>query len=168
MVTSLDDFYDQSKNIVDAFEEFCTKTELKEVARADHVCYKCASSEEFETIRSFFESQGFIYQSIISKRRIAVIKLEQSIETSLGTIEYLELSDQKPDGSQKSSFDHIEIYPQNITVKDLVEKIEAGGLSGKRVERPHHTTYDFSLDTNFLVRIEPEALIEKIKLQEMQ
>ncbi len=167
MLKDLDDFYSQSKNIVEAFEKFETEVGLKEIAVADHICYKCSSSEEFETTRSFFESQGFLYQSIISKRRIAVIKLEKSIDTSLGTIQYLELSDQKPDGSQKSGFDHIEIYPKGVTVEMLAEKILDTGRMGKKVERPHHTTYDFPLD-NFLVRIESEALIEKIKFQEMQ
>jgi hypothetical protein len=85
----------------------------------------------------------------------------------LGDIWFLELSDQKPDGSQKSGFDHIEIYPTTGTVQDLANDLESKGVQLRKVERPHHTTIDGHLPGGFLIRLEPEALIEKIKTTEM-
>ena len=84
----------------------------------------------------------------------------------MGPILFLELSDQKPNGSQMGGFDHIELYPTAISYDDLVEKLE---MSEKiiKVERPHHPTHDIDIGGGFLARLEPGALIEKIKTSEM-
>lgn len=138
-------------------------------ANADHICYKCGDHTEFERIRAMFESESaFMYQSIISGRRIALIKFLAPIVTTLGDISLLELSDQKPDGSQTSGFDHIEIYPTSGTVQDFVAKLEAHGAHFDEIVRPHHTTFDTTIVDNFKIRIEPEALIEKVTMMEMR
>ncbi len=135
---------------------------------ADHICYKCSSAEEFEHVRSLFEKKSaFIYQSIISGRRIAIIKFEKPLFTFLGNIQFLELSDQKPNGSQVSSFDHIEIYPTVGSVDELATDLMSKGIDFKKVVRPHHTTYDVKIFEDFKVRLEAEPLIEKIKMTEM-
>ena len=137
-------------------------------AKADHLCYKCASSEVFGHIRATLETESiYTYQSFIAGRRIAILKLHQPFQTALGTIAYIELSDQKPDGSQRSHFDHIEIYPLSGTMDTLAASLESAGIALEKTVRPHHTTYDMSLDHGFSVRIEPDPLIEKIMREEM-
>ena len=149
------------------FDEWASP--LMPYATADHLCYRCESSLEFDEIRRCFETpDGFVYQSFISRRRIAVIKFAPAIPTVLGPISFLELSDQKPDGSQKSGFDHIEIYPSAGTVVELVEAFSKKHVIFAKAERPHHVTYDTKIaGSSFKIRIEPEPLIEKIRETEM-
>lgn len=138
-------------------------------AAADHLCYKCASAEEFEALRTLFESESaYLYQSIISRRRIAVIKFLVPVTTALGDIWFLELSDQKPDGSQVSEFDHVEIYPTAGTAESLAAALEAKGTTFEKVFRPHHTTFDAVIGGTFKVRLEPEPLIAKIAAEELR
>ena len=165
-MNSLSDFFARAQVIVTDFNAWAG--EFNPRAGADHICYKCWSSQEFEQMRAMFEGESkFIYQSIISERRIAIVAFKKPIVTALGEIWHLELSDQKPDGSQVSGFDHIEIYPVEGTMDELAAQIEASGFALEKVERPHHTTYDGRLGEHFKVRLEPEALITKIKAEEM-
>lgn len=137
-------------------------------AVADHLCYRCEDIDEFERARSFFEVPGaYLYQSWISGRRIAVIKLVSALPTVFGPISFLELSDQKPDRSQRRGFDHVEIHPTTGAVDDLVKAFAGRGFSFTRAGRPHHVTYDALIGARFQVRIEDEPLIEKIKREEM-
>lgn len=168
MFKNIEDFYSESKSLVSDFDYFSIKNKLSGKAKSDHICYKCSSSDEFESIRKLFEEESiFVYQSIISKRRIAVIRMKRGIETVLGEISILELSDQKPDGTQKSGFDHIEIYPVKISYEELVKKVKDSGLDVKEVVRPHHSTFDIKIGKGYLVRLEEEPLIEKIKREEI-
>ncbi len=166
MRATIDAFYEEADPFVNQFNEWAK--ELRFAALADHICYKCASANEFEDLRRLFETNSaFIYQSFISNRRIAIVKLPRAIKTHLGPIWFLELSDQKPDGSQSSGFDHVEIYPASSTAAYMIEKIGKRGFPFDRVERPHHTTYDLRFDNGFKIRVEDEPLVEKIKRKEM-
>ena len=167
MSKTLDAFYEEVIPFVKQFNEWANN--LHFAALADHICYKCESASEFEGMRELFEkNSAFVYQSIISKRRIAVIKLPKPIQTSIGAIWFLELSDQKPDGSQTSGFDHIEIYPASTTVEYMLEQIGKRGFQFDRIERPHHTTHDLTFENGFKIRIEDEPLVDKIKREEMK
>ncbi|MDP3640696.1 MAG: VOC family protein [Nanoarchaeota archaeon] len=136
-------------------------------SKADYICYKCDSQQSFEALRAIFEQNSdYMYQSIISKRRISYVKLKQGIETLLGKIYFLELSDQKPDRSQKNGFDHIEVYGATISYDALVAKL-AESEKVIKVERPHHTTHDIEIKDGFLFRCTKELLVEKIKREEM-
>lgn len=170
MAKDLDEFFDQSKPLVEAFEKFMQGIGMSaDRVRADHFCYKCESSKEFEYLRSLFEFESrFVFQSIISERRIAYIETCRPIETSFGTLRYLELSDRKKDGSQKAGFDHIEIYPTDASYDDLIGAFEKKGVALLKVVRPHHTTHDISVEGGFLVRLEKEVLVDKIKAEEMK
>ncbi|MEI7741695.1 MAG: VOC family protein [bacterium] len=160
-------FCGESGRYIVAFENWVLAH--KPDAIADHICYKCDSTREFESIRTIFEPEsGLIYQSIIAGRRIAIIKLPTPITTSLGDIKFLELSDQKPDGSQTSGFDHIEIFPRTGTMEELVASLESSGAKFEKVVRPHHTTFDTTIFESFKIRLEPESLIAKIKREEMK
>jgi predicted metalloenzyme YecM len=164
---TIEEFYRNSEEIVTIFNAFVAKHSLAGRAAADHICYKCDSRESFETIRQMLENESeYIYQSIISKRRIAIVRLKRGIETSLGTINFLELSDQKLDNSQTDGFDHIEVYALLRTYHEMVEELAVSEVVVK-VERPHHTTHDIDMGEGFIFRCTEGPLIEKIKETEI-
>jgi len=166
MFKNLEDFFLAGQSSLNQFNIWAEK--IKPAARADHLCYKCIDATEFEYLRSLFESaSSFVYQSIISNRRIAIIKFQKPLETILGEVWFLELADQKTDGSQTSGFDHLEIYPSSGSVEQLAEQLIEQKVPLEKIVRPHHTTYDTEIFGSFKVRIEPEPLIEKIKKMEM-
>jgi len=167
MFKNLDQFFQQARESVAPFDAWAAT--FAPDAVADHLCYKCSSRDEFETIRAMFETDSaYVYQSIISNRRIAIIKFSLPIPSALGDIWFLELSDQKPDGSQESGFDHVEMYPSAGTMEELADRLERNGCVVEKVVRPHHTTYDIVVQGSFKARIEPDALVEKIKREEMR
>lgn len=166
MMESTSVFFTEAARSVTAFDVWVSR--YSPAAIADHICYKCKSTEEFEHIRGLFESESaYIHQSIISNRRIAIVKFAKPIVTVLGDIWFLELSDQKPDGSQKSEFDHIEIYPKAGSMNLLAADLESRGVAVEKIIRPHHTTFDAVVEGSFKVRIEPEPLMTKIIRDEM-
>ena len=166
-MNTIEEFYAEVEKFVTIFNIFAAKHNLVGRAQADHICYKCDSKESFERMREMFETASeYVYQTIISKRRIAIIRFKKGIETSLGTINFLELSDQKPDNSQHDSFDHIEAYAVGRSYDDMVKEFEASEKVIK-VERPHHTTHDIDIGNGFLFRCTQGPLIEKIKDSEM-
>jgi len=165
MVDDLLSFYAQAKEATEHFDLFFKKHKLSGMALADHVCYKCGSAEEFQEVRAILEKgAAYMHQAIISGRRIAYVKLAAPLPTGLGDVWFVELSDQKPDGSQSSGFDHVEIYPVTpMTYGGLVELFKKNDEQVVHVERPHHVTDDITLPSGLLVRLEPGPLIEKIK-----
>ena len=171
---NLPTFLENSGEIINIFNDFVRQNNLIDSAFVDHICYRCENSENYENIRKMFEqNSNFIYQAIISNRRIAVIKLKESINTVLGDIFVLELSDQKADNSQSEGFDHIEIVAKNYkevgsyeNFVNIFEKLkEEGKIEMKKSVRPHHTTYDITLG-RYNLRLEREFLVEKIKNEE--
>lgn len=159
-------FFQQAEPYLQAFRAWVSQYSPQ--AQADHICFKCVDATEFEEIRRMFESESvFIYQSIVSKRRIALIKFNPPLETGLGAVSLLELSDQKPDNSQTSGFDHIEIYPLHGTMEEFVADLELKGAMFNKIIRPHHTTFDATILDEFKIRIEPEALMAKVKEEEI-
>jgi predicted metalloenzyme YecM len=75
---TIDDFYAEATEMLAAFNTFIDNHSLTENIRVDHFCYKCGSHERFESLRALFEQEShFIFQSLISQRRIAVIKLKK-------------------------------------------------------------------------------------------
>lgn len=153
--------------MVVSFDEFVKRHALLGAALPDHLCYKCASHESYEAVRALLEGESmYLHQSIISKRRISIIKLRQGIDTVLGKIFYVELSDQKPDNSQEEGFDHIEVYPTAHSYDEMVSGLGQTELVIK-VERPHHTTHDIEMAGGYIFRCTREPLIEKIKRTEI-
>ena len=165
MIKTLEEFYIEAEKSIPSFNNFADKHGLQGKTEADHICYKCDSKESFDNIRALLEfASEYVYQSIISKRRIAYIKLKKSIRTALGELFFLELSDQKPDNSQKNGFDHIEVYPTTLTYDEMIKKLEQSETVIK-VERPHHTTHDIKMENDFIFRCTHGPLIEKIKTE---
>ncbi len=168
MITTIAEFYEGAGEYVGSFNTFAQKHGLVGRVQADHLCYKCDSSDVFEAMRAMFEgSSEYMYQSIISKRRIAVIRLKTPIQTILGDIFFIELSDQKPDGSQTNRYDHIEAYPVGWTYDEMVAEL-AKTEAVEKVDRPHHSTHDIDVGNRFLFRCTHGKLIEKIKTEEMK
>jgi len=166
MFTSIEDFFLVSQPHLDQFNVWVEQT--KPAAQADHLCYKCSEAKEFEYLRGLFEvASHFIYQSIISNRRIAIIKFKKPLETVLGEVWFLELSDQKTDGSQTGGFDHLEIFPSSGSVEQLVKQLFEQKVPLEKIVRPHHTTYDVNIAGSFKIRVEAESLVDKIKRTEM-
>lgn len=160
-------FFKESEKYIVLFDVFAQKHSLIGRASADHICYKCGSHESFENIRRMFETQSeYIYQSIISNRPIAYIRFKTAMDTVIGPINYLELSDQKPDMSQKEGFDHIEVFPTAVSYQEMVGELQQTETV-VHVERPHHTTDDVDISEGFLFRCTQGPLIQKIKESEM-
>ena len=153
---------------IDELNRFCEENYLIGKVVVDHIGLKCSSKEKYEALRSVFEGASrFIYQSIISSRRIAIIGLIETVPTEIGDLKYLELSDQKVDGSQGDGFDHIEIVPTTILYEELIEMLTEKGLQLKEAVRIHHTTHDIKLPSGFIIRLSREMLLEKIKREEV-
>ncbi|MCR4312206.1 MAG: VOC family protein [Candidatus Uhrbacteria bacterium] len=166
MYSNLETFFTDADHAVNDFNAW-SKRHLPQAA-ADHICYKCDNTAEFEQLRKLFEADStFIYQSIISKRRIAIIRFTKPLVTDLGDVWLLELSDQKPDGSQMSGFDHFEIYPTTGPLENLAQDLITKGVDLEKIERPHHTTFDGQITPSLKIRLEPEPLLVKIKAEEM-
>ena len=167
MIQTIHEFYRDARPYTELVNRFVEKTGLVGAAQADHICYKCGSKESFESQRALLEPESeYVYQSYISGRRIACIRLKRPIETSLGTIHLLELSDQKRDGSQRDGFDHIEAYARRGSYEEMVAKLKKTEKV-VAVVRPHHSTHDIDIGNGFLFRCTRGPLVEKIKREEM-
>lgn len=157
-----------SKSQREEFDTFCAECNLTSKVTADHIGLKCSSTEQYEMRRKVFEFDSrFMYQSIISKRRISIIGLSEGLSTMVGNLNYLELSDQKPDGTQKDVVDHLEIVPTSISYEELVSIITEKGYTLKETIKPHHSTYDVILPSGFVVKLSREMLVDKIKRDEL-
>ncbi len=164
---TMDEFYKNAEPYIQKFNAFAKQHDLVGKTSPDHLCYKCGSHESFEAMRAMFEwASEYTHQTIISGRRIAYIKLKQPIETVLGQIWFIELSDQKPDNSQVDSYDHIEVYGTQITYDEMVAHLEHEGANVVKVERPHHTVHNIDIG-GFTFSCTRGPLIEKIKNEEM-
>jgi predicted metalloenzyme YecM len=162
-------FRKKAQPLIGACDEFARAHSLPGNAVLDHFCFKCASKEEFELMRAMLEPEAdFLYQSYISGRRIAIIRLKEALQSVLGPVDVLELSDQKPSGSQKSGFDRVEILPVGLSYEELTAKLEKEGVTLRKIERPHHTTLEADLSEGYEVKLTREPLLEKIKRDEMQ
>jgi len=162
MIGSIEEFYKSALKAIEEFDKFSRDKGIVGIAVADHICYKCDSIENFERMRAMFENCR-LTQDLIAGRRITYIILKNPVESSLGEIRFLELSDQKPDGSQEEGFDHVEVYPKSGDYESFVSAMRELGVNLNKVERPHHTTYDADIGNGFLIRLTEEPLIEKIK-----
>lgn len=148
----------------------------------DHIGYKCASHSEYKKVRGLFMSQQhhfavWTYESYISNRKISYVRFKKPviIITVHGEIQinYLEIQDQKPDGSQISGIDHVEILPkEKVMQKLLIEELRFFQYDVNLGGKEHHITYDFKIPylngKNLLVKIPKEPLVEKIIREEMK
>lgn len=168
---SIDEFYRATKSIVDSFNTWYARYgRFSKECKTDHVCFKCASSQEFETLRRLFEiPETSFYQSIHSGRRIAVIQLPKPIITSHGDIWFLELSDQKPDMSQVSGFDHIALFPPTAPCRVVVDLLEnREGIEFVYKFHPNDSVYVTNLKGGFKLHLTETSLLNRIRGRERQ
>lgn len=165
---NLQTFIENSSDIVGLFNNFILENNLQDVIVADHICYKCGSSESYEEWRKLFdfEAKNF-YQAIISKRRIALVLLKENIKTEAGDIGYLELSDQKPDGTQIEGFDHVEFIPKNKSLDEVLKILEEKNIKIDKDVKPHITQYIIQ-EGKYNFRLAEMRLVDKIKLEEFK
>ena len=123
------DIHIHTKGILEEFDAFCKEHGLVGLVRVDHIGLRCSSDDIYQRQKKLFDFESrFIYKSIISKRQISIIGLLQGLPTIVGEINYLELSNQKPDGSQRDVFDHCEVVPTTISYDELVEKLSTKNI----------------------------------------
>lgn len=154
---------------LDSFADFCKERNIDTAGIAiDHICYKCSSKEGYESLRALCEfDESFVYQSIISKRRISIIGFKTPLTSIYGDVWYLELSDQKPDNSQASGADHIEPIPVGISYEEMLSRFSLPDLTVEESVKPHHTTHDIRLPNGIKLRLSSYRLIDKIYKDEM-
>lgn len=164
-----DDFIAGLQNYLDAFGEFCTSRNIVlDNISLDHVCYKCESREEYEILRGLFElDDRFVYQSVISKRRIAYIGFVKPLTSVCGDVYYLELSDQKPDKSQVQGCDHIEPIPNGISYEEMLTRFSLPDLVVSESIKPHHVTHDIKLPNGVKLKLSEGRLVDKIYKDEL-
>lgn len=163
---NIETFQKRAAEYLELLFEFLHEHNLIEKVFVDHIGYDSGSNQEYENLRKILEEHSeYLYQANISERRISVFKLNQKISCHQKNLEtqYIELADQKPDGSQSEGFDHIEIHPQNISFEELIEICESKNLGFKKKERPHHVTFDLKLSNDLGVKLTNTKLFEKIK-----
>lgn len=153
---------------LDSFDAFVGEKKLKlDDLLIDHVGYKCSSTGEYEEIRKLFEfDEKFIYQSMISKRRISCIGLAAPLSATCGNVFYIELSDQKSDESQISGCDHLEFISETITYEEMLDRFSTVGLPVVESVKPHHSTHDVRLPNGFKIKLSRERLVQKISRDE--
>jgi predicted metalloenzyme YecM len=167
---TLDEFYERMSETLTETELFLRTRQVIGLAAIDHIGWTCASNEEFDTVRKLFESGGstFIYQSLISGRRIAIIGLSKKVETPIGQLCYLELSDLKPGTPALSGFNHIEACPLlSLSYEELVSMLSSRTVV-REIVRPHHTTHEASVHDGLRFCCSREPLVQKIKRDEMK
>ncbi len=169
MLESVTDLQKVTVEKLAEFNEFCRTYDLVHFLKADHIGIKCSSKEKYEFQKSLFDFEsGFIYQSIISQRRISIVGLKTGLESVVGKFMYLEISDQKSDLSQLDSVDHLEVVPTSLSYDELITRLYEKGVVLQEMKKPHHTTYDTTLSSGFVVKFSREMLLEKIKREEMK
>jgi len=158
------DFIQSGAEAIAIFDKDTADFSFLNNTKPDHICYKCSDREEFEIIRQWFEENGqFIYQAKIAGRPIATIKFKEPLISKWGTISTFELSDQKPDGSQTSRWDHIEMKHMEDDYEGLVADATNHGLNVIEKIRPHHATHEVVLNGSIKLVFTREELIQKIK-----
>lgn len=167
MIATIENFTNSAKTYIEKLNAFAQKGNLADNVKIDHLGYKCTSNQSFEQARAMFEQNSeYIFQSIISLRRIAYIKLKHPIATDLGDLWFVELQDQKPDGSQVEKFDHVEGYSVGMSYGEMVEKI-SGFETIIESKKAHHPTHDVDLGDGFSFKCTYGPLLDKIKDQGM-
>ena len=159
---------DLSLPLVAQLNTFCEERGLTGEVETDLICIRCSQNDIYEARRKDMESKSdYIHQTIVSGRRVSFIKLKDAIPTNIGSINYLELCDQKQDNSQDDRISHITIVPTTFSYEEVVAKLKANGVAVEETVRPHYTSSDIKLPSGFTVRIAKEFLVDVIKREEM-
>ena len=155
-------------SLIDQCEQWCVKHRLNtNDVQLDHVGYRCESAAVFENLRAECEKERFIYQSEISQRRIAIIGLAEPLKGLFWQTSILELSEPKPGVSESSCADHAELYSPSLNYTQLRQYIEGSGIVLIEKQRPHHTTFQCTIDGGITIKLTQQRLVEKFYAEEI-
>lgn len=133
----------------------------------DHICYDCGDSGSYERM---FEMLSPTYShfdtSLIGGRKISVFTLTEPFFAYGREVSVLELCDQKPDGTQKEGFDHIEVLPVSNTIKDVGSSMAHMRVVKEvqtRLAAPHLDICMDKGDKRLRIKITDVPLLEKIQ-----
>jgi|SRR3989344_6884853 len=146
---------------------FITKHKLGGQVLIDHICYRCHSKDWYDYVSKMLAHEdvsNFAHQVWLSGRRVNYFGFVKPIEVGHGHIRYAEVQDAKPLDVEESRFHHIEIYPASAAdaFGELVAFLKAAGENLVFKPRPHHDTYDVTLEGKLIVRISQGPLVKKI------
>lgn len=167
---SFESFEREASVYITVSDKFIVDHKLDGQVIIDHICFKCESSEEYDSLRKIFEvdpSCKYLYQVNLSGRRVAYLGLRKGFTAKQGEIMCIELADKKPGHEDRLGFNHVEIYPKTMGYDELVESLVNQGVNASLKTRPHHTTHDISLPDGFMIRLTDQPLIKKITTQEL-
>ena len=85
------------------------------------------------------------------------------MQSLCGDISLLELFDQKPDGSQKAGFNHIEIHPKTGTLQGLVNRCRQQDITVHETRRERGKTYHVDIEGGFKVHFEWDSILARVK-----
>ncbi len=165
MFRSFEEFTLAATPCLEECDAFIVKHRLNGAVMVDHLCFKCSSSSEYDQLRLLLESNppsAYVYQVQLSGRRVAYVGLHHGIASVNHPTRFVELSDKKPAVNEAAGFHHAEIYPTALDYSALITKLEKGGETVELQSRPHHTTHDLILPSDFILRFTQRPLIEKI------
>jgi len=159
-----------SQSYLTLYDDFIARHALILSVIADHICFKCHSSHEYEHVRAVLERDPpsrYSYQVWLAGRRVAYLGFRVGLPLKSSSIMCIELADAKPFGREAGGFHHLEIYPTRISYDDLLMKLEREGERPILKMRPHHTTHDIVCSNGFTIRLTDRPLIKKIVDEEL-
>jgi predicted metalloenzyme YecM len=154
-------FFEGADGLIAEVVKILAACGLERRCTLDHICYKCGSTEDYEGTKALFKGAE-IYEKSLSGRRVATIELPEPLLTCFGPIKWLELSDQKPDGSQLGRFEHIEVYSRVMSYESLVAQFRLKQADLKMHNVVHHPTWDVHLPGGYILRLTEGPLVHKI------
>lgn len=138
-----------------------------DVFEIDHVAYKNSNTENYEKVRKDFGKEVFIYESVISNRRIAISKFRDPVKVEGKIIKYIEIFEPKPDKITEDKLDHIEIISNNLDYESFVKIFEDSGVELTFEDKGYDRFYAFNTDKGYEVKLSDHKIVDKIYKEEM-
>jgi predicted metalloenzyme YecM len=84
--------------------------ERAELAMMDHVCYRVATNERYQTLKELFSNQATLLgEAVVSGRNIATFEFREYLEADGWVIPYLELPEPKEGSPYSEGLEHAEL-----------------------------------------------------------
>lgn len=163
-------FYNKLQSYLDNFSAYGAEFNINmKGIDFDHICYKCRSQKEYEYLRGLMEIEGkFIYQAIISGRRISIIGFKKPLVSKFGKVKYLELSDKELGSDIIYGCNHLELIPKSISYGEMVKRFKKSNSSLVRNKKKHHFTYDLVISKSLKIKFSKGRVIDHIYKSEMK
>jgi hypothetical protein len=170
MFKTFEQFVEDASSHLEMSSGFVAKHRLRDSVVVDHICYKSASSHEFDYLRKLMECDppsSHLHQVFLSGRRVAYFSLRVGLPVrGCGAVRYIELCDKKPMQEERAGFHHVEIYPSTMPYETLLKQLHDDGVHAVLKRRPHHTTHDLVLPSGLVIRLTDKPLIKTIVTRE--